>query len=1345
MPQRNFVLGTSIFPFTTNAPSHPSKDAVVPNIAKLIVKAKVSGVPSSSPSVITTPKVIKPIIHSMNVVSTDSTLNVSHEEESKDLLKGEDIQKADNIINTLKAAVSANARHTVTLMNVNNLGVIRDNITNIANESSDDDIDELEALRSAHKEREKASIINEPSSPSILQNFKNILFANPIQVAAAPSPGSPRTSNYASTSLHVNTSHDVHSQLGGTIDTPHASNSFIRGLHTPGSPILRSLGHGLGLHYESDSDEEHMDEFGNDTRKTNRVRRATLHKTDLRDPYWFLLDINGYGLVAILICMYILLILIGAGFAMIFEDPVIGMSISEELIEETSSFHISCLNSATCIITMGAGNFTPVTTRQYWINTFLQLCGVVWNVLIFSVIVTRFQHPEHEILFSEIACTFTRDGTNLLVIRIGNKRGNYVFEPNVLLFVVSKQFTLEGDSFIQSSPVNIRNPPPVISGSFNIIAEIIPGSQLDEIVQHAAGMDDEGYNVEREYSLLVMMSGFDDTYQAEVRAFHRYQPSAIHTNRHFNDCIRMDSFNKPYVDWKAFHLSSPLETIYEKPIYWLEGGDTPKPALLPVDCVHLFAQGTTVEKNGDGDLHIVGSYCPFTVAVEMVMMELKIPYVLHVLKADNKPQWFSKQFKKSVVPAIYWKGEFMQESSDIIDKIIRSNPIQSARLRRRQSMLPSGFTAELCMKATWDFLNHPAYDEASNTAVMMKGRSTSFSTPAGSPVVLRKSFKFADNNEHNIHANALQSMKDEQKQKTRRLLTGREKNAAINVALELLSEKVEVLEKHLSIYAYCCGSRAGIDDFRRFCLMQDLWFILAPIWGYDKLFFGRNPNIHRWMLRMKRKKSYPFSEGAHHNTKDFLLAFGVSYRARMPNRFFPGHLIGLSREIVLESADSEKPSLTPPNTLHIFGLGKVITTNNNDQQRIIGSGCLQTVMVEMSLLELKIPYVLHVMSAEHQLPMWFIKQFGDTATQNTPAAYYKNIYYQNKDIVAVDLLQTILGIPEISGEFNAKTSWDNIKSSMLSKAAATTQLGEIDDKHHDDGNRHEKVKAFVQRESLVSEELSPVDCVQIVLELLSYGPADEGSINWFRAQSSEEKETEVHFEDNEYGSVTTKSSTVYSSSSTNKTSKTSNTSDSWEDEDDRGSVDGESISDGLSALGKGMIDGMSALPINFKPKGDPILAQKQRKSFKKALKRTNNKLQPLEDHFAEYDYCCGEEPGVDDVIRFILLQHVLYIVAGVWDYHLELLQQCPNLKDWMERMRERDSNPFKKLYNYKEYLMAFGASLRMQIPNRYFSNIVLGQGLYSLPKAEEEKKEKKKIISKKSKKKASAVSSHICV
>ena len=54
-------------------------------------------------------------------------------------------------------------------------------------------------------------------------------------------------------------------------------------------------------------------------------------------------------------------------------------------------------------------------------GTVQQLIGILMNVFLFSVCVTRFQMPQSELFFSQRAIFMTRDGVPHLILRVGNR------------------------------------------------------------------------------------------------------------------------------------------------------------------------------------------------------------------------------------------------------------------------------------------------------------------------------------------------------------------------------------------------------------------------------------------------------------------------------------------------------------------------------------------------------------------------------------------------------------------------------------------------------------------------------------------------------------------------------------------------------------------------------------------------------------------------------------------------------------------------------------------------------------------------------------------------------------
>ena len=133
----------------------------------------------------------------------------------------------------------------------------------------------------------------------------------------------------------------------------------------------------------------------------------------------------------------------------------------------------------------------------------------------------------------------------------------------------------------------------------------------------------------------------------------------------------------------------------------------------------------------------------------------------------------------------------------------------------------------------------------------------------------------------------------------------------------------------------------------------------------DTPLYGACPNLYRWMLDLQNRDSNPFNLHGGHIYSHFMQAFGEKYKRIMPCRYFASHKLGLPRDLVMEPSGSSPrapPSLYPSSILHIFGQG--ITINSGpyrDEPKLIGSLCHSTVAVEMVLLELGIPYVLHLL------------------------------------------------------------------------------------------------------------------------------------------------------------------------------------------------------------------------------------------------------------------------------------------------------------------------------------------------------------------------------------------------
>ena len=105
------------------------------------------------------------------------------------------------------------------------------------------------------------------------------------------------------------------------------------------------------------------------------------------------------------------------------------------------------------------------------------------------------------------------------------------------------------------------------------------------------------------------------------------------------------------------------------------------PVMHPEGWVHLVGLGREVVDPRTGRKTAVGGACTFGTCVEMVLLELEVPYVLHALHPDAKAAWYGRVFEKTFTPAMYvGEGQWMQETADIVAKVLADHSEQAVRV-----------------------------------------------------------------------------------------------------------------------------------------------------------------------------------------------------------------------------------------------------------------------------------------------------------------------------------------------------------------------------------------------------------------------------------------------------------------------------------------------------------------------------------------------------------------------------------------------------------------------------------------------------------------------------------------
>ena len=106
-----------------------------------------------------------------------------------------------------------------------------------------------------------------------------------------------------------------------------------------------------------------------------------------------------------------------------------------------------------------------------------------------------------------------------------------------------------------------------------------------------------------------------------------------------------------------------------------------------------------------------------------------------------------------------------------------------------------------------------------------------------------------------------------------------------------------------------------------------------------------------------------------------------------------------------------------------------------------------------------------------------------------------------------------------------------------------------------------------------------------------------------------------------------------------------------------------------------------------------------------ALDTLVQKLGVLEEHLERHAYCCGERMGVDDVMRFVVLQILFTNLGELWGMTAPAYARLPHVARWMGDMAAKDSNPFKYVHDSEMYYRAHRDWWVKKMPQRLFPKV----------------------------------------
>ncbi len=253
-----------------------------------------------------------------------------------------------------------------------------------------------------------------------------------------------------------------------------------------------------------------------------------------------LLDSTWGRLMTIVILFYIFSCLIFTFVAMPFTDAILNASSVRN--EDQSDFLVALVFSVTHVVTMGYGQFYPYNIKEqkpdlglFFLASSQQLLGIIINVLVFTMVITKIQHPTPAIVFSQNALITTRNRQKVLLIRIGNLRCNHIYMPCFRVSVLHHEKTVEGETYMKWLPLQVTEIPMMTAVAIieHVIDENSPINGISE--QYLQTL-----NTNHDFALSVTLMGKDAVYHDDVSAACKfYRDDVVFGALRFDDVMEL--------------------------------------------------------------------------------------------------------------------------------------------------------------------------------------------------------------------------------------------------------------------------------------------------------------------------------------------------------------------------------------------------------------------------------------------------------------------------------------------------------------------------------------------------------------------------------------------------------------------------------------------------------------------------------------------------------------------------------------------------------------------------------------------------------------------------------------
>ena len=222
---------------------------------------------------------------------------------------------------------------------------------------------------------------------------------------------------------------------------------------------------------------------------------------------------------------------------------------------EPGSFADAFFFSIQTMASLGYGAMHPTSTYTDIIVSIETLVGLLGIATISGIVFARVSRPTARVVFSDVMVVSNYDGVPTLTFRIRNKRRNQILEGQIIITLLRREMSAEGQEMYRFHALNlVRSQTPIFALTWTVMHKIDSESPL-------YGMTAEDLDA-RDAELIITVTGIDETYSQTIHARHSYMPREIRWGYRFVDMFSRSSNGQRVINYNYFNNIVPEEKQY---------------------------------------------------------------------------------------------------------------------------------------------------------------------------------------------------------------------------------------------------------------------------------------------------------------------------------------------------------------------------------------------------------------------------------------------------------------------------------------------------------------------------------------------------------------------------------------------------------------------------------------------------------------------------------------------------------------------------------------------------------------------------------------------------------------